>query len=198
MKRLLVIFIILLPLAVCASPKSNKWFSGLVVFHTGDTLHCDLRFTRKVTEGLIQVKAGDRIEVLTVKDVRAFSFYDDGRGYTRTFFNLAVIPDLSTRKHEIFIELLYATKTFSILNHKSLGYSENAIQINPFRKKAVVNQRYIFNNATGEVVPLTRDNILMMMAERKTEVVGYLESNNVRLKTVDDYIALLDFHAKLF
>lgn len=196
--KLPLVFLLLLPFFISAADKNPvRWFKGSVVFHSGDTLECKLKFTRKVTEGLIQVMRDDRVEILTVKNLQSFSYFDETRNQVRTYYNLSLIPELSTRKHEIFIELLYGTKTFSLLNHKTLGYSDKTIQINPFRKKVVINKMYLFDKINGVVVPLSRENILLLMEEKKTAVLSFIETNSLKLKRVDDYISLLDYHQNL-
>jgi hypothetical protein len=167
------------------------------VFHSGDSIQCDLRFTRRVSEGLLQVRKDDKIQILTVKNVSHFRFLDETKQLERVFYNLTLIPQLSTRRHEVFVELVYTTKDISIVNHKTLGFSSKGFQINPFRKKAVVNTFYVVEKYSGLILPLNRTNMLQILDQNKTEVEAYLKSHNVRLKTVSDYISVLEFERTL-
>jgi len=177
--------------------KNTPWHKGTVVMQNGDTIRGYVKFTRKVSEGLLQMKKGKRVEVLTVKEVAAFSYYDKEKKRTRTYLTLSLLPDLATREHEIFIEYVYGNNKLSLLNYKTLGFAENALQLNPFRSKTVVNKRYLLNKKTGKILPLTKENILGLMDEERTEVMTYLQSNGIRLKTLDEYISLLDYHQTL-
>jgi hypothetical protein len=201
MKRLLLVTLLLSSFFIDAAPKKpNKksvWHKGTVTFFSGDSLTCQLRFTRKVSEGLIQVMNGDNVRILTVKNVRSFSYYDENKNQVRRFINIALVPDLSTRKHEVFTEYIYGTRRFSILNHKTIGYAENSLQINPFRKKTVVNRSYLLDNKTGDVLPMTKENILLLMADQQEQVMNFIQSSGRKLKTVSDYIALLEYHQSI-
>jgi hypothetical protein len=180
-----------------ASHKKPKFYSGTIVLNSGDTLACELKFTRKVSEGLLQVKKGDKLEVLTVKDVISFNFQDDEKKATRTFYNLSLIPVLSTRRHEVFVELLYGNNNLAIVNHRTMGFSDKTLQFNPFRKKTVINNLYLFDKKKGLILPLSRENVLEMMEEKKPNIETYLHNSALRLKSINDYITLLDYHATL-
>gem|GEM_PF-4927553 len=203
MKRLLIFF---LQLFFCLSSysasavfhkKPADFHEGIVVLHSGDTIHCKLRFTRKVSEGLIQVLKSDHVEILTVKHVHAFSYRDERKKQTRTFYNITITPELSTRKHEVFLELMYANNNFLILNHRTLGYSEKSIQINPFRQRVVVEKHYLFDKRGGHSLPLSRENMLQMLEGQKEEIVSYLETAGLKFRSVDDFINVLDYHQSL-
>ena len=203
MKRLFVIFLLCISFSALAQSfphpfkKKKPWHSGTVVFHNGDTLYGNLKFTRKVSEGLLQVRHGKQVKVFTVKDVLSFSYYDKKKNKTRRYLTLSMAPDLATREHEVFIEYIHGNNKFSLLNYKALGFSDQAVQINPFRTKTVVNKRYLLDNSTGKIVPLTKDNVLGLMDEERKEVMSYIHTSGMRLKTVEDYILLLDYHQSL-
>jgi hypothetical protein len=193
---IIIFFLIIINSNWVFGEKPKQWYQGTVVFHSGDTLKCKLRFTRMVSEGLLQVLDEDHVEVLTVKDVKTFSYFDSKQSKVRTFFTLPLMPELSTRAHEVFIEHLYSTHNFSILNYKCLGYPEKLAAM-PFRKKKVLNKQYLFDNNTGEILPMSKQNILLLMQDKKTNVVTYLNSNHIKLKSVSEFIQLLDYHQSL-
>lgn len=203
MKRLLLCVLVCFSFLASAqqilNPKDlSLWNRGIVVFHSGDTLQCEMHFTRKVAEGLLQVLNHDKIEILTVKDVTSFSYYDMRKNKQRTFYSFALRADLSSRTHEVFIEHIFGNREFSILNHKALGLSVQPIQFNPFKKKkCVVNKNYIFDNKSGRVLPMSKENVLELMAAEKTQVLSYLQTSGIRLKTLSDFIGLLNYHQSL-
>jgi hypothetical protein len=102
------------------------------------------------------------------------------------------------RPHEIFIEYIYGNGKVWIMNHKMLGFSKKVFQFNPFGKRTVVNQRYLLNHESGELLPMSKENALALMSGERREVLSFIQSNGLRLKTVDDFIALLDFQKSLF
>jgi hypothetical protein len=204
MKRLLILLLVWMSVHAVAGPgkkshadKHPLWHSGTVVLRSGDTLHCQLNFTRKVAEGLLQVMNGNQIHVLTVKDVISFSYFDEKKNIERKYLTLSLRPDLSTRRHEVFIEHVYGSKKLSILNHKTLGFATTGFQFNPFKKKVVVNYRYLLDNQSGEILPMSRENALQLMKEEKKQILTYIQTNGMRLKTVKEFIVLLDYHDSL-
>ncbi len=175
----------------------HAWHSGTVVMFSGDTITGNLYFTRKVAEGLLQIRKGNRVRVLTVKDVISFSYFDEKHNTERKFITVSLQPDLSTRNHEIFIELVYANQKLAILNHKTLGFETKRFQFNPFRKKIIVNNRYLLDNQSGKVLPMSKENALELMEDERKEILYYIQSNGVRLKTLEDFMTLLDYHESL-
>jgi hypothetical protein len=204
MKRLLVtlpacilFFLLCANTSATANNNPHKWHSGTVVMLSGDTIRANVYFTRKVAEGLLQVRKGSQIRILTVKDVISFSYFDEDKKSERKFITVSLQPEQSTRSHEIFIELVYSNEQMAILNHKTLGFDNRKIQFNPFRKKVIVNNRYLLHNLSGKVLPMSKENALELMENEKKEILYYIQSNGVRLKTVEDFMALLDFHQLL-
>jgi hypothetical protein len=204
MKRLLVtlpacilFFLLSVKTSATANNSPHKWHSGTVVMLSGDTIRANVYFTRKVAEGLLQVRKGNQIRILTVKDVISFSYFDENKNSERKFITVSLQPEQSTRSHEIFIELVYSNEQMAILNHKTLGFDNRKIQFNPFRKKIIVNNRYLLDNLSGKVLPMSKENALELMENEKKEILYYIQSNGVRLKTVEDFMALLDFHQSL-
>lgn len=196
MKRLLFSLLMIFVSIRFADSKPKQphhWNKGTVIFNNGDSMQCELRFTRRVAEGLLQIRKDDKVQILTVKQVAGFRFLDRQRNTTRKFFNVTMTPELSTRRHEVFVELVYDANGIAIMNHKTLGYSPRSFQINPFRKKSVVNSFYMVEKETGLILPLTKDAVLQVMDKSKGELEAYIQSNNVRLRTVSDYISLLEY-----
>ena len=91
MKRLLLLVFCFLMVAEAAQArKKPKFEKGFVVLHSGDTVHCKLRFTRKVAQGLVQIATDTTQQMLTVKQVSSFSFYDDEKHTERMFYNVDI------------------------------------------------------------------------------------------------------------
>lgn len=201
MKRLLFSLILILffvSFKVYSFPKkTSSWHRGTVVFLNGDSLRCIMKFTRKVPEGMLQIRRDNRIEILTVKDIRSFYFLDATKGKIRTFQNLAFVPVLSKRRHEVFIELIHDTRNFSILSHKTLGYSKRSIQLNPFRKKSVVTLFYLMDKRSSTLEPMSKEAAFQMMESKKEDIQKFLAGHPLKLRSLSDFILLVDFHDTL-
>src|SRR5687767_529540 len=82
------------------------WTQGMVVLETNDTVACVLRYNQMVPEGLLQVKDGENILTLSVKDVKCFFFFDAAKNRYRKFFTLSV-PINREMQREMFLEYIY-------------------------------------------------------------------------------------------
>jgi hypothetical protein len=178
--------------------KVRPWSNGKIVLHSGDTIECKLRFTRKVKEGLLQILRDDaKEEIFTVMQVRYFEYYDQNKNSVRCFTTLFLQPEFSGKRHETFLEEVYHGAHFTIVNHRTLGYSKKKIAFNPFRKKEVIDNPYLVNNQTKEVVAMTHENLLLMLQGKQSEIESFIRSKG-SLRTVQDYAAVLEYHAGLF
>ncbi len=195
MKRLLLL---LFTLAFTFSfAKDKPWRKGRITLVNGDTLSCTLRFTGKVKEGLLQIQNGDdRLRILTVRQVRFFQFFDEEKNQLRFFQALSAQPELSGKKHEVFMEIVYQGTQYSIANHRMLGYSEKSFHINPFGKKSVVDNPYLLDHETNEVLPLSPENLLKMLRTKQREVSDFIQTNGLP-RSVNDYKKVLEYHQTL-
>jgi hypothetical protein len=201
MKRLLEVCLLSVLLFIFVTTgeanKNPEFYKGTVRLLSGDTLTCQLRFTRKVSEGLIQVFNDGKFQVLTVKDVSSFVFFDEAKKTTRTFLNVALKPEFSTRRHEVFVEILHSNDLLAIVNHRTIGYSKKSFQFNPFRKKTVIDNLYLLDKTTTLIMPLSKENVLAMMKENKASVTNYVESAALKFKQLSDYATLLEYQQTL-
>jgi hypothetical protein len=163
---------------------------------SGDTVECQLQFTRKVTEGLLKIRTGNTEQILTVKQVRSFEYWDEAKKKTRHFSMLSVQPELSGKKHEVFMEIMYNDQYFSIVNHRTMGYPQNTWQFSPFRKKIVVENLYLLENQTGEALPLCKESLLKMSGSKQAQINQFLETFRA-LKSITDYMEVLEYHQAL-
>ena len=199
MKRLLLFSVIVLSCVVSYSyGKTKPWSKGKVTLYSGEVIECELRFTRKVKEGLLYIRQSlTKEQILTVRQVRSFEYFDEKRNLHRSFTTLSVQPELSGKRHEVFMEIIFQGTYFTIVNHRTLGYEKNRLNINPFTKKVVVDNAYLVCNKNQETVPLTRENLMQMIDGKQSEVDAYIRSKR-SLKSVQDYTAVLEYHQALF
>lgn len=176
-----------------------EWNPGYVVFATGDTVHCDVRYNASVPHGVLQLKRGDLLLTVVPGDAPSFGFYDRERNRTRRFLSLAADPNESYMTHEFsFMECLYLDEQFSIVNHRTVGLPYNYMNYTWFvSKPARLNRSYIFERSTGNLLPISRQNALRVLEEHHDEVKAYIESNRIRFKSLADYIKVFRFHNSL-
>jgi hypothetical protein len=175
---------------------SPNWSEGIIIFVSGDTLPCNLRYNQEVAHGLLQVLDGDNAVTLSVQDVKAFSFHDTEKNIIRHFFTLPVLPNQS--RPECFVESLYTDNMFSIVNHKTIGMPYDYMNYSRFiSKPSRISKKYIVNIATGEILPLSKEHALQIMGKRKSEVSSFIDRYNIKFRKVADYIFVFQYHASL-
>jgi hypothetical protein len=175
---------------------SSNWSEGIIVFASGDSLPCYLRYNQEVAHGLLQVLDGDNAVTLSVQDVKAFSFHDSQKNIVRNFFTLPVLPDQS--RPECFVECLYNDNMFSIVNHKTIGLPYDYMNYSRFiSKPSRISKKYIVKIATGEIFPLSKEHVLQIMGKRKSEVNSFIDRYNIKFRKVADYIFVFQYHASL-
>jgi hypothetical protein len=176
---------------------SASWQAGSVIFQTGDSLHCNLRYNHAVPYGVLQIMEGDNVLTLSSEDVKSFYFYDAVKGRNRKFYSIPPFAD-QPAAHNFFMECLYYDEQFSILNHKTIGVPYDYMNYSRFvSKPAPISKKYILNTETGELFPMSRENALRMMEKRKAQVLSYIQSHRIRFKSVSDYIHVFEYHSSL-
>jgi hypothetical protein len=196
MKRLLWLICFVFVSFMSVAEKNPAFNSGRVVLHNGDTLVCKLRFTRKVSEGLLQILSDDKVQILTVHQVYSFSFFDEKRNKERHFSTVYLKPELSSRSHEVFAEVLHENDAVAVINHRTMGYAKKW-EINPFRKKTANDNYYLLEKETHLVLPLSKENILAVMNEDRSDIQAFLENSTLKFRQVSDYITVLDYQQSL-
>jgi hypothetical protein len=204
MRRLLLLPVLLFlsasvlaQLSVKTDTYSLAWNRGMVVFPAGDTVHCNLRYNQAISNGILQVKEGDRIIALTAKDVATFCFYDSTREKERKFSAMPV-STAENADQKFFLEYIYDDERFSILNHRTIGLPYEYMNYSRFvSKPARISRKYILNMRTGEIMPLSKENTLRLMQSRKEEIMSFIEANRIRFKKTADYICVFRYHSSL-
>lgn len=176
---------------------SLHWYNGNVVLESGDTVPCKVRYNTSLPESVVQVLDGKHTRSLSIKDVKAFSYQDESRNRYRTFRRLEIMEGEFAGKF-FFCELLYKNQRFSILKHRTLGTPYEHMRYSWFIKKhSVVSQRYILDEPTGKLFPLSRQHAMSLMNEKRTEVSSFIDSHDIKFKSLTDYARVFDYHASL-
>lgn len=173
---------------------SLEWTIGKVVFKTGDTLQCKLRFNQTGDKSVLQVTEAGHTLVLPTRDVRQFSFFDAKRSRDRIFTTFQH-PGFSGQ--EFYMEKIYVDSRFSILNHKTM---EVPAELNFSRfvgKPVKIHKKYLLNESTGQLLPLSRESLFQLLEPKKTEILSYVKSNHIRFKRISDFIHVFEYHNSL-
>jgi hypothetical protein len=197
MKRLLLPTLILFSVTVSAQTSekfSLEWTNGLVVFKTGDTLRCDLRFNQTGALPILQISRDAHVLTIPTKDVKLFSFFDDNRNRTRTFTTFA---DNQRSETEYFMERIYADNHFSILNRKTMEVPQELNFSRFFGKPIRTYKKYLLNESTGELLPLTRESLLHLLEPKRTEILSFVKTEHIRFRRISDFIRVFEFHNSL-
>lgn len=175
---------------------SLTWHDGQVIFNTGDTVACNVRFNETIAKGVLQIMEDDNIVTVVADDVESFSFYDTQNDKLRKFTSMPLVIDNSQQK--AFLERLYDDPQFSILKHKTLDVPYEYMNYTRLISKPVrMSRRYILNISTGELLPLSKENTLRLLASRKTEITSFIQEHHIRFKKVTDYINVFQYHSSL-
>jgi hypothetical protein len=202
MKRLLVglvfcLFLIHVQAQVSSDAYVLEWKSGSIYFKSGDTLACPVRYNHAASEGVLQVLEKDVVITLNPEDVDAFSFFDTRKMKERKFHSITIRKDAG-QEHSFFMENLYSDNRFSIVNHRTMdvpyGYQNYTRLIS---KPVRISKKYVLDASTGELLPLSKENVLRLMNPKRQEVTDYIQSHRLRFKKTADYIDLFSYHSSL-
>jgi hypothetical protein len=204
MKRLFlftVLFCVVVSLSAQKRSRVTKnlpdWTNGIIVMQSGDTVRCDLRYSRMTPGGLLQVRENENVFTLTAKEVKAFSYFDEKKNATRNFYTFTVLPDPTEPSREFFLECIYSDANFYILNHKTIGYPHDYMEYTPFKRQGPINKQYIMDLRSGKVLPMSKENTLVVLSAHKTEIMTYIQTNGLKFKTVGDYINVFEYNRSL-
>lgn len=171
---------------------SAEWHRGKVIFATGDTLSCDVRFNNALPVGILQIRSSGTILTIEPEDVKSFTWYDEDKERTRKFFSLLVTTE-ELSSHRAFMESLYDDREVSIVNHKTLGLPYEYMNYTRFiSKPSRVNRKYLLDFSTGQLLPMSRENALKLVGDRN-EVISFIQSRRIRFKSLEDYIDVFEF-----
>lgn len=205
MKRLLFVIILCISfLSTFAQFKTQTkgeyslvWHEGEIIFHTGDTLQCMLRYNQWLSVGTLQVLENNDVITVPSKDVRAFSFFDRERSRWRRFSSMKVNEE-DAINGKVFLEHLYHNKQFSILNLRTVDVPYDYMNYTRLISKSVrISKKYLFDSRTGELLPLSKQNTLKLLEPRKEEIISFIQQQHLRFKRVADYINVLEYHNSL-
>ena len=202
MKRLITGFVIYCCFSLLAQSQTNekfviRWNDGSVVFKTGDTLMCKLRYNHAASCGILQVLENEIPVTVSPLDVASFSFYDERKQRLRRFSSLA-IGQLEEKGQFFFVENIYSDHRFSIVNHRTMDVPNGYMNYTRLISKPVpMSKKFILDATTGQLLPLSKENAIRLLENRRNEVMSYIQNNHLKFKKTADYIHLFEYHSSL-
>ena len=176
---------------------THHWNEGKIVFRTGDTLTCQLRFNRTSLDNVVHVMDGDQIISIVTADIHSFSFYDGEKQRARNFINMT-LPSLRADSQQFLVEKIYDDGKFSILTQRTFEMPYQNLQLIRFFGKPVpVYKKFICDNESGQLLPLNKENTMKLLEARKTEVSTFIQDRHIRFKKVSDFINVFEYHSSL-
>ena len=198
MKRLLLPILLFYFSSVFAQHTNEKflldWTDGVVVFNTGDTLQCDMRFNQAGAHPILQIRKQGHTLTIPSNDVKQFSFFDSAKNRTRTFTSF---PSPEAVNQACYMERIYGDSHFSILNRKTIEIASELDLVRFAVKPVKTYKRYLFNESTGELLPLSKENLFQLLSTKKSEIQSYVRSNGIRFRRISDFIKVFEYHNSL-
>ena len=174
---------------------SMNWSSGHIVFKSGDTVNCLVRYNITASHATLQIREEDYTLTISPKDLKSFSFYDSAKARQRTFTSMK----LDRPGNEVFLEDVYVDSKFRILNHKTYGIPYEYLEYTRFISRPTqISRKYILDVSNGQLLPASRENVLRLLQNRRNEVLSYIDQHHLKFKKLSDYIAVLQFHNSLY
>lgn len=198
MKRLLLPVLLVCFSSAIAQHTTEKflldWTGGVVIFNTGDTLRCDIRFNQAGAHPILQIRNLDHTLTIPSNDVKQFSFFDSAKNRTRTFTSF---PGTEILNQACYMERIYGDSHFSILNRKTIETPNELDFVRFAVKPAKTYKRYLFNESTGELLPLSKENLFQLLNTKKSEIQSYVRLNGIRFRRISDFIKVFEYHNSL-
>lgn len=181
-----------------ARPFNTAWSEGLVVFNTGDSVDCLVRYNHALPIGILQIMKGENLFTVAPSDVETFTFKDVDKNRLRKFYSIELQAEEGQPTHA-FMECLYNDGSVSILSHKTFGMPRDFMNYTWFiSKPARVNKRYILDSESGQLLPMSRENALKVIDQAKSpQISAYIENHRIRFRSVSEYIDVFEYHRSL-
>ena len=189
--------------------RNAYWIEGKVTFKNGHTQYCMLNYDATVSEGLLQIREGEKLLTYTVKDVERFSFFDDNAGQWRRFYSIPFYLTQGKVTREFFMELVYSGEQWSILRKKERWVGPYTYQVlspesyvlqraeKKIKYARFYEQSYLLDMETGAVEELTKDTLLESVRDQKPAMKAFIKEHRLRFHAVEDFVDLLNYYHQL-
>lgn len=169
--------------------KLKQWYSGTIVFTTGEKLDAKFAYNPLAEEGLIQIETNEGIKSFGPTHISSFNYIDNDSGQERRFESLPLYNKNTSSSRKYFLEILFENKTISILGKKSLlSYNNN-------QSTKLVNNydRYLVDMKNGDLHLASKKNLFLILGENSEKARTFSRKNKLRFKETKDYIIVIDY-----
>lgn len=176
---------------------SHQWSVGQIIFQTGDTVNCKLRYNRASLDGIVHILDGDEPVAVTTEFIRQFSYFDSLKSRYRHFVNMT-LPGFKLDSQQFLVEKIYDDGRYAIINQRTFEMPYQKLELIRFLGKPVpVYKKYIVDIITGEIVPMTKSNAMNLLENHRTEVASYISDKHLRFRKISDFIDVFEYHNSL-
>jgi len=171
----------------------KQWYSGTIVFTSGETINTKFAYNPLAEEGLIQIETNEGMLSFGPSHVSSFNFIDIDSGQERRFESMPLYNKYTASQRKYFMEILFENKLISILGKKSLiGYG------NGYSTKLVNSyDRYFIDMRNGELSLVDKKNLFLILGENSAKARAFARKNKLKFKTTRDYSIVIDYISHL-
>jgi hypothetical protein len=167
-----------------------NWTKGQMLFDTGDSINCDIRFDQ-LNQNMDVRYQGVDLEI-PFADITSFNFYDSAKRRSR-YFEKVVVQSGKV----VLMEYLFKSKKASLLEERFIRKFHMAyrdpltLDKREFRITMPVEKKFLYNAVTKDALLMSRSNLLIITKDKAREMRKFIDENRLRLETDDDFIVAL-------
>jgi hypothetical protein len=169
--------------------KLKVWYSGTIVFETGEKLDTRFAYNPLVEEGLIQIEGNDGLMSFGPGHISSFSFMDNDTKLERRFESIPLYNKNTSSTRKYFLEILFESNIISILGKKTLQSYTNGLPT----KLSNNYDRYLVDMKSGELHLASKKNLFLILDEKSKEVRSFARKNRLNFKETTDFIIVIDY-----
>ena len=153
----------------------DLWFYGDIVLEDRVISNKVAAYNPIVNGGLLKVKEGRQIKTYSARQVREFHFYDSLQERNRNFYSIPIkFADERVARRRQFVEMLVEGQRISLVGVETTQTFYFTVDQLKTANTSRVYSFFIFVHASGIMVPLDRQSILMHTVDKREEIKSYI------------------------
>lgn len=172
-----------------------NWSPATILLVSGEDIDCTMRFDQLNQN--MEVRYQDHFLDIPFEDISAFNFYDSIK-QERRFFEKIMVPS----GKQVMMEYLFENETSAILQERfirsfHMTYPSPTLERRDFFYTAPVEKKFLYHKATRKALVLSRQNLLVLLRDKKREINEFIAQNKLRFSNQDDYMTVLHYYDTL-
>jgi len=167
--------------------KLKQWYSGTIVFNSGETITTKFAYNPLVEEGLIQIETGEGLMSFGPGHVSSFNFLDNDSNQERRFQSMSIYDKYTSSHRKYFLEILFENRLISIVGRKGLVRYVNGLTT----KVTHSYDRYFVDMKNGDLSLVNKKNLFLILGEDSSKAHAFARKNKFKFKTTRDYISVI-------